>query len=152
MIDYTFLEAQESQGVTQSTDTQLDPNEGPLAQSPSAQAADGPPQPVIVMPEVEFLAGEVDPSSTISHEFLVKNEGPGDLVIDKVVPGCGCSVASFTSFIPPGAEGKVYLTVDIYAEWAGHNVNKSAVVMSNDPINPDIRVTIRAKVRDAKVS
>jgi hypothetical protein len=44
------------------------------------------------------------------------------------------------------------LTVDIYAEWAGHNVNKSAVVMSNDPINPDIRVTIRAKVRDAKVS
>jgi hypothetical protein len=101
IIDYTFLEAQESQGVSQSTsDLQFDPNEGPLAQSPSAQADDGPPQPVIVMPEVEFLAGEVDPSSTISHEFLVKNEGPGDLMINKVVPGCGFSVASFTSFIP----------------------------------------------------
>ncbi|MDR0620580.1 MAG: DUF1573 domain-containing protein [Deltaproteobacteria bacterium] len=123
-----------------------DPNDGPVAQ-PETPPAEGERRPIIVMPEVEYLAGEVEPSSTVSHEFLVRNEGTGDLLIDKVVPGCGCSVANFTAFIPPGAEGKVNLSVDIYAEWAGHNVNKSAVVMSNDPVNPDIRVTIRAKVK-----
>jgi hypothetical protein len=130
---------------------QTDPNDGPVAQ-PLTPPAQGERRPVIVMPETEYLAGEVDPSSTVSHEFLVKNEGDGDLIINKVVPGCGCSVVAFTSFIPSGAEGKVTLTVDIYADWAGHNVNKSAVVMSNDPSNPDIRVTIRAKVRETKAS
>ncbi|MDR2386512.1 MAG: DUF1573 domain-containing protein [Deltaproteobacteria bacterium] len=150
VLDYSFLGAQESRDHGPVTvNLQNDPNEGPVAQ-PESGPAPGENRPVIVMTETEYLAGEVDPSSTVSHEFLVKNEGTGDLVISKVVPGCGCTVTSFTSFIPAGAVGKVTLSVDIYAEWAGHDVKKSAVVMSNDPVNPDIRVTIRTRVRETK--
>ncbi|MDR2368445.1 MAG: DUF1573 domain-containing protein [Deltaproteobacteria bacterium] len=150
VVDHGILGAQEQRVNAQIAETdQSDPNDGPAAQ-PETPLAAGENRPVIVIPEVEYDAGEVAPSSTVSHEFVVKNEGTGNLTINRVVPGCGCSVASFTDFIPPGAEGKVYLSVDIYAEWAGHNVNKSAVVMSNDPVNPDIRVTIRARVKNSE--
>ncbi|MDR2301822.1 MAG: DUF1573 domain-containing protein [Deltaproteobacteria bacterium] len=150
VLDDAFLGAQEGSNQNRVTlNLQGDPNEGPVAQPENAQAP-GETRPVIVMTETEYVAGDVDPSSTVTHEFVVKNEGDGDLVISKVVPGCGCTVTSFTSFLPPGAVGKVTLSVDIYAEWAGHDVKKSAVVMSNDPVNPDIRVTIRTRVREAK--
>jgi hypothetical protein len=151
VLDNAFLGAQETAPGRVAVNAGEDPNEGPVAQPDNALAQEVP-RPIIVMAETEYLAGEVDPSSTVSHDFVVKNEGNGDLLISKVVPGCGCSVTSFTGFIPPGAEGKVTLSVDIYAEWAGHDVNKSAVVMSNDPVNPDIRVTIRSRVRETKAS
>jgi hypothetical protein len=123
-----------------------DPNEGPAAQA-AAPEPDRP-SPALYLPETEYEAGDVDPSSTVSHDFVVRNTGTAELIIKNVVPGCGCSVASFTSFIPPGGEGRVTLSVDIYAEWAGHNVFKSAVIMSSDAVNPDARITIRARVRE----
>jgi hypothetical protein len=148
-ISFLFLTS--SPGLMAQAPSQDDPNDGPLAQ-PLTQELQAARKPVIVLPEVEYWAGDVDPSSNVAHSFVVRNGGDGDLLISKVVPGCGCSVASFPAFIPAGGEGVINLSVDIYAEWAGHNINKSAVVMSNDPVNPDIRITIRARVREAKAS
>ncbi|MDR1677645.1 MAG: DUF1573 domain-containing protein [Deltaproteobacteria bacterium] len=136
----------QSEGNRPKVLVQTDPNDGPVAQ-PLNMQSEGQGAPIISMSELEYQAGEVDPSTTISYQFLVKNEGTGDLIINKVVPGCGCSVASFSGLIPPGGVGKVTLSVDIYAEWAGHDLKKSAVIMSNDPANPDTRITIKAKVR-----
>ncbi|MDR0354221.1 MAG: DUF1573 domain-containing protein [Deltaproteobacteria bacterium] len=133
-------DAQET-APAQSQESSSSPEDGA-----SAAAGEPPLAPVLVLPETDFYYGEAKPSTTIFHDFVVKNEGQADLTISNVVPGCGCSVASFTSFIPPGHEGKVTLSVDLYAEWAGHNVNKSASILSNDPVNPTTRITIRAVV------
>ncbi|MDR1298425.1 MAG: DUF1573 domain-containing protein [Deltaproteobacteria bacterium] len=123
-----------------------DPERTPAGPRDELAAAAAPPK--IVLPETDFDYGEAPPSTAITHEFLVRNEGEGNLAITDVVPGCGCSVVSFTNFIPAGHEGRVTLTVDLYAEWAGHNVNKSATILSNDPENPTMRVTMRARVLD----
>jgi hypothetical protein len=94
----------------------------------------------------EWLAGDNKPGSTISHDFTIKNPGEADLFISAVIPGCGCTVAKFSSLVPPGGEGKVTLSIDLYEEWAGRDVNKSATILSNDPVNPQQRVVVRAKV------
>ncbi|MDR1050030.1 MAG: DUF1573 domain-containing protein [Deltaproteobacteria bacterium] len=125
-----------------------DPERAPAGPRDELAAAAAPPK--IVLPETDFDYGEAQPSTAITHEFLVRNEGEGNLAITDVVPGCGCSVVSFTNFIPAGHEGRITLTVDLYAEWAGHNVNKSATILSNDPENPTMRITMRARVLDKK--
>jgi hypothetical protein len=109
----------------------------------------GPPavmQPKMILSETEFNAGLMPPATTISHTFMVKNEGTSELLINEVIPGCGCTVSSFDRFIPPGTEGKVKVSVDLYREWAGHDVNKAVTVVSNDPVQPNVRLIMRAKV------
>jgi hypothetical protein len=82
----------------------------------------------------------------VRHDFVVRNTGAAPLLISDVVPGCGCSVATFPSQVAPGGEGVITLVVDLYREWAGHDVNKSAVVLTNDPASPAVRLIMRATV------
>jgi hypothetical protein len=127
-----------------------------LAASP-AWAQDGPdpgapapapaPVPAMSIDSLEHQAGEVAPGSTISHDFLVKNLGEAELRLGTDGnPGCGCLVASFPRSIPPGSQGVITLTMDVYREWAGHYVNKTALIVTNDPASPTARLTMRAKV------
>jgi hypothetical protein len=102
--------------------------------------------PALRLEEDDYHAGEAKPGTTISHEFVVYNDGGSDLVISDVIPSCGCSVATFPKRIGPGDSGIITLIVDLYAEWAGHDVNKMAVILSNDPSLPNTKITIRAKV------
>jgi hypothetical protein len=102
--------------------------------------------PAIRLESDDHDAGEASPGSSVSYDFVVFNDGQAPLLISDVVPGCGCSVASFPDKVAPGESGVVTLTVDLYKEWAGHNVNKAAVILSNDPASPATRITMRAKV------
>jgi hypothetical protein len=104
--------------------------------------------PSMALPETEFDYGEANPGTTITHDFVVKNEGTAPLLITDVVPGCGCTVTSFTSFIRPGGEGLVTMNVDLYKEWVGRDVNKAITVLSNDPTRPTTRLVMRTKVVD----
>lgn len=104
------------------------------------------PPPIIRFDQNEFHAGEAKPGTTISHDFAIYNDGESDLIIHDVVPGCGCSVATFPKTLAPGEKGVITLMVDLYSEWAGREVNKMAVVLSNDPAAPHTKITMRAKV------
>lgn len=124
-----------------------------LAISPAAAqdaqdeaASENAPAPVIEIDAPEYNAGEATPGTTIAHDFIVRNTGAAPLLISDVVPGCGCSVATFPSTVHPGDEGVITLSVDLYREWAGHDVNKMAVILSNDPASPATKITMRAKV------
>jgi hypothetical protein len=129
----------------------------PQAASPQAveNAEDAPAAveaatPLLRLAETEFDNGEASPGTTVTHDFVIKNEGQAPLLISDVIPGCGCTVTSFTSFIPPGGQGKVGMAVDLYKEWAGRNVNKAATIISNDPNNPTVRIIMRARVTGAQ--
>jgi hypothetical protein len=115
-------------------------------EAPAAEAAAPPAPPKLVIDAWEYNAGAVKAASSISHDFAISNAGGEELVISEVVPGCGCSVATFTTNIPPGGEGVVTLTVEIYPEWAGHDVNKMAVILSNDPEQPLAKLSMVANV------
>ncbi|MDL2226956.1 DUF1573 domain-containing protein, partial [Deltaproteobacteria bacterium OttesenSCG-928-M10] len=60
--------------------------------------------------------------------------------------GCGCSVADYDRTIEPGQTGKITITVKVYREWAGQNVRKAAWVLTNDPLNPQVRLIMVGRV------
>jgi hypothetical protein len=127
------------------------PDSAQVAEPQSPQTAD---EVVVTGPQIflrqnEYDFGNQNPGTSVTHEFVVQNTGQSELVINDVIPGCGCSVASFTSIIPPGGEGIVTLTVDLYKEWKGRVVNKSATILSNDPVTPNTKIIIRAKVNES---
>jgi hypothetical protein len=103
-------------------------------------------KPRLAISEVAWDAGLSPPGSTVTHAFIVTNQGDGDLRISDVVPGCGCTVASYDRFLPPQAKGKITVSVDLYKEWAGQQVNKAVTVVSNDPERPALRLIMKATV------
>jgi hypothetical protein len=93
-----------------------------------------------------FNGGVSEPGSRLTHEFVLENVGGDPLSIKTVVPGCGCTVASYDSFIAPGRTGKVTVTMDVYREWAGQEYLKVVTVLSNDPENPRMRLALKGRV------
>lgn len=66
------------------------------AAAPSAKPAKGKPQtaapaarntPAIDIPETTFDFGEVFEGAEVTHDFIVKNAGKAELLIDQVRPG-----------------------------------------------------------------
>jgi hypothetical protein len=93
-----------------------------------------------------FAAGVSPPGTTLKHDFVLENVGGLPLSITSVVPGCGCTVASYDSFIPPGRTGKVTVSLDLYREWAGQEYLKVVTVISNDSETPRMRLGLRGRV------
>jgi hypothetical protein len=105
--------------------------------------AAGKPKAVAVEPIKD--AGVVAKGDKVSHDFLIKNEGDADLEIVNVVPACGCTVAEFDKKIAPGQTGKVHAVLDT-ASFNGP-ISKGLTVFTNDPDNPQMELTVRAKVQ-----
>ncbi|MCS6804901.1 MAG: DUF1573 domain-containing protein [Acidobacteriota bacterium] len=116
-------------GTTNATPQQTDPANGPRA----------------TFSETIYDAGTVEAGHEVVHKFKVKNTGKTDLTIQSVNPSCGCTVSDFTKTIPPGQEGTVTLTVK--TESFRGEIQKTATVTSNDPINPNVTLTIKANVK-----
>lgn len=99
--------------------------------------------PRIFMPELRYDFGTKFEQPTYTHDFVVENKGDANLVIDDVVPGCGCTVAKFDSVITPGGRGTITLVLDgrkVWDEW-----EKTADVHSNDPDHQNLTITIAGK-------
>jgi hypothetical protein len=86
--------------------------------------------------EIEFETlkydfGKVKIGDKISHTFIFKNTGDQPLVITKVTPSCGCSVASFTKEpIKAGGTGEIHTQFNTKARPVGYSL-KSFIVFSN---------------------
>lgn len=113
-----------------------------------APAADPAPQ-FKAVSELSFNAGEIDAPGSVDREFSFRNEGGAPLEIKEVKSGCGCLVASYDPIIQPGAEGVISISMKVYPEWDGREVSRTTWVMTNDPQNPQIRLTTSAKARAA---
>jgi uncharacterized protein DUF1573 len=114
-----------------------------FGQAPAAPAAPaGGPKAVAVEPISDV--GTVPKGEKVAHDFMIKNDGNAVLQITEVQPACGCTVAEFDKTIAPGKTGKVHAVIDTTT--FNGPIAKTVTVFTNDPANPQILLTVRAKV------
>lgn len=120
----------------------------PLAAQPAdaADAADEP-RPKAVVDGAIYDAQRVDVGEKIVHDFVIRNEGDAPLHVTDVRPACGCTVAEYDAVIAPGGSGKVHAVLDTSDEQGG--ISKGITVLTDDPENPHIVLTIKAVVEPA---
>ncbi len=102
--------------------------------------------PRIKFAETGFNFGEADQKVSIEHIYKFQNIGTGPLLIKNVRSTCGCTVPKWPKEpIPPGGTGeiKVIFRTGTYL----NKVKKTIHVITNDPLNEDIPVTIAGFVR-----
>ena len=69
--------------------------------------------PKLVVPANVYDFGTVSEGAQITHEFTIQNHGESNLVIQRIVPSCGCTASSVDAdTIQPGAEGKLQVKFD----------------------------------------
>ncbi len=108
-----------------------------------AFAADG--QPVAVIAEPIFDAGEVPVGEQVDVTFEIGNDGDAPLRITQVRPACGCTVVEYDEVIEPGETGKIQASLDT-TSIVGPNT-KAITVITDDPVTPRIQLTIQSDVK-----
>jgi hypothetical protein len=131
--------------------------------APTTPAQAGP-APEIYSPEPSVDLGEIMQGESRKHTFLIGNRGTADLLIHRVNPTCGCTVASVKT--PDGQihdpkiqiEGTTLCTLkpneqaEIQIEFNStgqptHKIEKTIVVISSDNKNPAFQLSFRIDVQ-----
>jgi hypothetical protein len=115
-----------------------------VAQDAAGTAAAGP---RAVVDEPVYDAGPVSPGDEVRHDFVIRNAGERPLEIVEVRPACGCTVADYDRTIAPGESGKIHAVVDTTGFAGG--IAKGLTVLTNDPDNPRLVITVKATVEPA---
>lgn len=86
-----------------------------------------------------------DDQDKVSHDWVFHNDGDEPLQILGTRPSCGCtaSIVSEAS-VPPGGQGVLRVTFDPAGQHG--SVRKTLAVNSNDPTDPHVLLTIKARV------
>jgi hypothetical protein len=90
--------------------------------------------PKLVFDTTEIVFRNVKEGSKQVAQFTFTNQGDLNLIIDKVSPSCGCTVAKFQKITPPGDKGTITLELD--TEGITGAFRKTAVVATNDSSQP----------------
>lgn len=109
------------------------------------------------LPKIEitpssFDFGEIEFGRVVEYTFKIKNSGTEVLEIKRVATSCGCTTAKAAkNLINPGEEADLLVKYDTAAMGDGpHGKGKQEriiYVKNNDPITPQIQVTISALVQ-----
>jgi hypothetical protein len=87
-----------------------------------------------------LLAGEV-----ARHEFRFTNAGDADLILENVIPSCGCTtLKQWTRVVPPGGQGVIPLEFNSIGMLG--EVSKTVAIQSNDPVQPGTVVTLEGVI------
>jgi hypothetical protein len=114
---------------------------GILGESAHAEAN----RPRVGVESAMFDWGSVAQGSKVTHDFTIKNSGDIDLVLQRIVPSCGCTAASLSSDrIPPGGQGMVRVELDT-AGFSGSQ-QKMVRLFTNDPAEPYSTLTMKGVV------
>jgi hypothetical protein len=105
--------------------------------------AEGKPQIHVDHPAFEF--GSTVFGQTVSHGFIVLNQGDSPLELREVTSRCRCFHATFDKTIAPGKAGRIQVDIDT-RELEGP-VLLTARVQSSDPVHPTSRLQIAGQVR-----
>ncbi|MEW6077825.1 MAG: DUF1573 domain-containing protein [Thermodesulfobacteriota bacterium] len=114
---------------------------------PAAAAEEGTPPavPVATFQEITHVFPATLEGVDVSHDFVIRNTGGAPLMIDDVQTYCGCVSASFQGGIPAGGEGAITIKLST-SGYGGRTVVQKADVLTNDPVNKAIRLTIQCPV------
>ncbi len=103
-------------------------------------------KPVIHIAEKNYNFGEVTEGEKIQHDFSIMNSGTSDLLIQRVIAGCGCTAAAvLNESIPPNTETKITVSLDTLG-LAGMQ-NKSVRIFTNDPVNSISTVSLSGAIK-----
>jgi hypothetical protein len=105
--------------------------------------AEGKPQIHVDHPAFDF--GSTVFGQTVSHAFIVQNQGDSPLELKEVSSRCRCFHAKFDKTIAPGQAGRIRVDIDT-RELEGP-VFLTARVQSSDPLHPTSRLQIVGLVR-----
>jgi hypothetical protein len=101
--------------------------------------------PNIVFEQSVHDFGLVAPSSVSTCEFKFCNKGEGKLKISEVTKSCGCTVFKLAkNDYAPGECGKI--AVQYNADASVGIRQRNLHVLSNDPNNPNVELTIKASI------
>lgn len=117
--------------------------------APAFAAAGAEPAAPGAAPSIEVMeptmdGGTVEEGTAIKLQFVVRNTGSADLELTRVKPDCGCSIARWEKLIAPGKEGTI--DAEMHTEHFRGRVTKGFTVFSNDPLKPQLRLTLTAQV------
>jgi hypothetical protein len=110
------------------------------------QPPPGESRPAIYVEPDSYDLGTI-PQQVVTHSFIVKNKGDGDLVIGKITTSCGCTKAQIgQNTILPGKEALLTVTFDPILHDTRGKTTKTVSLETNDPLNPVKKIKIRAFV------
>jgi hypothetical protein len=116
----------------------------PNAAVPQAAEPNGP-APKLVFEQTVHDFGAVAPGSTNPCNFKFKNKGEGILKISEITKTCGCTVPTLEKKdYAPGEEGSIAIAYS--ADRGSGPRTRHLFVLSNDPVNPRIDLTIKASI------
>lgn len=95
----------------------------------------------------EFDFGSIVKGSSVTHSFWFTNAGPDTLVITKIKPTCGCTVAKQGGIIvAPGGKA----SIDIVFNSGNFNgkVTKSINIETNDKLNPYAELRFKSTINN----
>jgi hypothetical protein len=120
------------------------------------------PQPrAVVVGDPVFKFESMAQHTKFEKEWLLKNEGQGELILELEAPPCSCTVANFVGkdgkknatgvkvSVPPGGDLPIHFT------WETRDYNgkyrKPAILLTNDPERPKIQFVAEGAVYPAVV-
>jgi hypothetical protein len=116
--------------------------------SPQPKASAIPVGPRITIEPLSFDFGPALQDKTLTKEFLIKNFGSSDLVIESVSTTCGCTVGHLdTRTLKPGMS--VPLRVSLETRNYPGALQRAVLVRSNDPTKALFEVRVQAQVQPA---
>lgn len=137
----------------------------PATQAPATQApAIQGPAPEIYSPEPSVDLGEIMQGESRKHIFIVGNRGTADLLIHRVNPTCGCTVAHVKTpdgqlhdpktqvegttlcTLKPGEQAEIQFEFNSTGQ-PTHKIEKTIVVISSDNKNPAMQLSFRIDVQ-----
>jgi len=104
-----------------------------------------PGQPKLEIPSASYDFDSVTQGEIVKHDFKLKNSGNGDLLIHKVIPGCGCTATKISSkTVPPGGESVISVEFNS-SGFVGKKV-RTISVETNDPKMPVVNLIIQGVI------
>ena len=114
------------------------------ADAPAASPSPAAPRIAVEPPSFDF--GTVKPGGVVQREFVVRNIGRADLVIEAIVSSCNCTaiLEETPQTLKPG--GRTPMRVRLTAPAVPGKLQKSVLIKSNDPAQRTLEVKIEAEV------
>jgi len=103
--------------------------------------------PVAHVDKTEFDFGEIAQGTKVSHEFILENKGEQDLIIHKVVAGCGCTAAN-VSQEPIAANSSRPITVTFDSTGFEGEKVRDVRVYTNDPKASILVLSMKGQIRN----
>jgi hypothetical protein len=101
--------------------------------------------PKLVIPQNEFDFGSVSQGQKVEHEFVVRNDGDQDLVIQRIAPSCGCTAAAMSAgAVKPGSSEKIKVAFNTAGFYGSKT--KSVSILTNARDNPEVVLKLKGVV------